>query len=377
MTMNMTEPHDVADLHQRGLVMPAPAQVYVDRSVSLQRLQPGAVLYPGTRLVGARVFVGAGARIGSEGPATIEDSAIDRGCEIASGFVSGAVLLPRARLGGSAHIRPATLLEEEASVAHAVGLKQTILLAYVTLGSLINACDLLVAGGTSREDHSEVGSGFIHFNFTPWGERGDKATPSLVGDVVQGVFQRRERIFLGGLSGIVGPGEVGYGAVTLAGQVVRAKVPERKLWREGVREINVDTQRFERKAPHAPKIAANLRYLGQLAALQAWYQQVRLARRLAAPDSDDAAPEVLQAAIELVDAAIKERLRRLTDYVGIDPLARPGEPAPRCPDALLGVQPHLAHHPWLRSLDDHQAQVGMQWLDAVAQHTVAQLGAHF
>ena len=56
-------------------------------------------------------------------------------------------------------------------------------LAFVTIGSLVNFCDLLMAGGSSRQDHSEVGSGYIHFNFTPWGARGDKATPSLIGDV--------------------------------------------------------------------------------------------------------------------------------------------------------------------------------------------------
>src|SRR5690606_1997997 len=129
------------------------------------------------------------------------DSALARGAAVASGYVEGAVLLREAKLGANAHVRPGTLLEELASTAHAVGLKQTVLLAYVTLGSLINFCDCLMAGGTSRSDHSEVGSGFIHFNFTPWGERGDKATPSLIGDVVRGVFLRERRIFLGGLAG--------------------------------------------------------------------------------------------------------------------------------------------------------------------------------
>ena len=38
-------------------------------------------------------------------------------------------------------------------------------------------------------------SGFIHFNFTPWGKNGDKATPSLVGNVTEGVFLDQKRIF--------------------------------------------------------------------------------------------------------------------------------------------------------------------------------------
>ena len=119
-------------------------------------------------------------------------------------------MLRRSRVGSNAHIRVGTLVEEEASTAHAVGLKHTVLMSFVTLGSLINFCDGLISGGRSRREHTEVGSGFIHFNYTPRGHAGDKATPSLIGDVVHGVFLRQPRIFLGGLSGIVGPQKVGF-----------------------------------------------------------------------------------------------------------------------------------------------------------------------
>jgi hypothetical protein len=68
-------------------------------------------------------------------------------------------------------------------------------MAYVTVGSLVNFCDALVSGGQSRAQHSEIGSGFIHFNYTPSGKTGDKATPTLVGDVERGVFLREEKIF--------------------------------------------------------------------------------------------------------------------------------------------------------------------------------------
>lgn len=373
--MTLTEPYSCADLAARGLVMPAPSQVYVDRSVPLERLQPGAVLYPGARLAGASVFVGAGARIGSEGPATVLDSAIDRGCEIGSGFVSGAVLLPRAKLGGSTHVRPVTLLEEEASVAHAVGLKQTILLAYVTLGSVINACDLLVAGGTSREDHSEVGSGFIHFNFTPWGARGDKATPTLAGDVVRGVFLRSERVFLGGLSGVVGPGEVGFGSVTVAGQIVRSKVPERRVWRDDMGKMDVDVRRMDAGVLSRSKVKANLRYVGQLAALQAWYTQIRQGRRAGAVDG--ASPEVLAAAVALIGQAMDERLKRLSDYCGMGRVACPAGEVPACPDELLAVRPELAHLDWLAALDDAQVQAGSAWLSDVAARAVTELEPRF
>ena len=88
-------------------------------------------------------------------------------------------------MGLGAQVREGCLLEEEANGAHCVGLKQTILFPFVTLGSLINFCDCLMAGGTSRKDHSEVGSSYIHFNYTP---DGDKTTASLFGDVPRGVM---------------------------------------------------------------------------------------------------------------------------------------------------------------------------------------------
>ncbi|MCU0691592.1 MAG: UDP-N-acetylglucosamine pyrophosphorylase, partial [Polyangiaceae bacterium] len=183
-----------SDLEQRlarlaatGVHIVDPRQTYVASDVELVRMQPQAVLHPGTRLSGPRCWVGRGATVGTEGPATLHNAVLDEGASVASGFVDGAVLLRKASLGANAHVRPGTLLEEESSTAHAVGLKQTILLSFVTLGSLINFCDCLMAGGTSRQDHSEVGSGYIHFNFTPWGKRGDKATPSVIGCVPRGV----------------------------------------------------------------------------------------------------------------------------------------------------------------------------------------------
>ena len=144
-------------------------QTFIGAEVSSDRVRPGAILHPGTRLHGARTFLAEGAQVGTEGPATVRDAVFGCGASIASGYVEGAVLFSGASLGAASHVRPGTILEEEASTAHAVGLKHTILLSFVTLGSLINFCDCLMAGGSSRRDHSEVGSGFIHFNFTPWG----------------------------------------------------------------------------------------------------------------------------------------------------------------------------------------------------------------
>ena len=164
-------------LEAKGVTIIDRRQTYLDEAIDESRICRGAVLYPGTRLVGTRTFVGPGAKVGIEGPAVLVNTIIGEDSEVASGYLNEAVMLRNARVGSNAHIRVGTLMEEEASTAHAVGLKHTVLMSFVTMGSLINFCDGLISGGKSRRQHTEVGSGFIHFNYTPWGKSGDKATP--------------------------------------------------------------------------------------------------------------------------------------------------------------------------------------------------------
>src|SRR6266700_1263419 len=299
-------------LRARGVRMPDPAQVFIDEGVDPARVDPTVTLHPGTRLHGRRTFLAAGAAVGSEGPATLVDCVFGEGASIASGYAKGAVLLRGASLGANAHVREGTLLEEEASTAHAVGLKQTILLSFVTLGSLINFCDLLMAGGTSRQDHSEVGSGFIHFNFTPWGRSGDKATPSLIGDVSSGVFLRQRRIFLGGQAGLVGLRAVGYGSMTGAGQVVRRDVPAGKLSIQTARDVDEPLER-SMVARVPPVLEKNVTYIAQLRALEVFYAQVRLSRARRAGRTDLAV--VYEESLANLAACVAERVNRLQSFL--------------------------------------------------------------
>src|SRR6266436_4535806 len=266
--LDILEAHGVTILDRR--------QVYLDDAIDLNRVRADAILYPGTRLVGSGTFVGTGAKIGLEGPAVLENAVIGENAEVASGYLKDSVMLRDARVGSNAHIRVGTLLEEEASTGHAVGLKHTVLMSFVTFGSLINFCDGLISGGRSRKEHTEVGSGFIHFNYTPRGRSGDKATPSLIGDVPHGVFLRQPRIFLGGLSGIVGPQRVGFGSFTVAGQVLRREVPPNRIFGDTPRKVDQELSSLV-EAPNRI-IKLNLEYIGNLSALRAWYQNVRLAR---------------------------------------------------------------------------------------------------
>ncbi|MBP1624070.1 MAG: UDP-N-acetylglucosamine pyrophosphorylase, partial [Acidobacteria bacterium] len=157
----------VQNLLARGVLIPCPYSVEVDDSVVPDRIAPGVVIHTGCRIAGAKTSIGPGSELGKEAPVAIEDCQLGHKVELKGGYFSGATFLDGANMGSAAHVRPATLMEEEAGGAHAVGFKQTIFLSFVTAGSLINFCDALMAGGTSRKNHSEIGSSYIHFNFTP------------------------------------------------------------------------------------------------------------------------------------------------------------------------------------------------------------------
>lgn len=261
-------------LAEKGVEMPNPWTLDIGEEVAPDRISGrGVILFPGCRIYGRNTVISAGARIGYEGPATIDDCQIGPGVELKGGYFNKAVFLEKSSLGLGAHVREGTILEEEANGAHCVGLKQTILFPFVTLGSLINLCDCLVAGGTSRKDHSEVGSSYIHFNYTP---DGDKTTASLVGDVPRGVMLNRAPIFLGGQGGMVGPIRVNYGNVVAAGTVLRTDVDDEDRLVFG----QVPTGENRDRRPHSYRTIArvvgnNIRYLANLVALEHWYAYVR------------------------------------------------------------------------------------------------------
>jgi len=211
-------------LIEKGVKIPSPLTVDIGEEVDIERISgDGVVIYAGCKIYGKKTLIMSGTKLGYEGPVTIEDCQIGPNVKLKGGFFRNSVFLEKATMGYGAQIRDACILEEEANGAHVVGLKNTILFPFVTLGSLINFCDCLMAGGTSRRNHSEVGSSYIHFNYTP---DQDKATPSLIGDVPRGVMLTQSPIFLGGQGGLVGPSRLGYGTVVAAGVIYRGDCPE-------------------------------------------------------------------------------------------------------------------------------------------------------
>ncbi|STD13630.1 bifunctional N-acetylglucosamine-1-phosphate uridyltransferase/glucosamine-1-phosphate acetyltransferase [Dermatophilus congolensis] len=300
--MNMVE-----TLVAKGVTIPHPAMVTIDADVDPDRISgERVIIHPGARIRGARTVISSGAELGREGPVTVEDCIIGPDVQLKGGYAAKAVFLQGANLGLGHHVREGSILEEQAGGAHTVGLKQTILFPFVTLGSLINMCDCLMAGGTSRKNHSEVGSSYIHFNFTP---TGDKATPSMFGDVARGVMLRERPIFLGGQGGTVGPARVAYGTVVGAGEILRQDVNEENQLVIPGAAPSVRRDFSPEQIRGAARLAArNVEYLAALDALEAWYRQAR-APFFAAMELGDL---VLEGALGALASARQERAKRLS-----------------------------------------------------------------
>ncbi len=362
----------IRKLEEKGVIVVDPRQTYLSPEVNLDRIYAGSVLFPGCRLTGERTLIGTSAQIGTEGPAVIQNSIVGAEAEVGSGFLADSTLLPRAKAGANVHFRGGTLLEEYATTAHCVGLKQSILMYSVTLGSLINFCDVLISGGSSRREHTEVGSGFIHFNFTPWGKNGDKATPSMVGNVTDGVFLDQKRIFLGGLSGMVGPASVGFGAVTAAGQVIRHPVADSTIHAETGSNIDRNCSfcgvSFSEKRIRRIH-EKNAEFLAQLYALKEWYLQVRLQRSEIQGDSELSL--VLYGAVETIQSCMKERIKRYNSLAAEWSLAPMDEAVLDKKGSTLDVsvdwRTELAYDQWIKGVSKEERKGLHEWILGTAR----------
>ncbi len=347
----------------KGVSMPNPLTVDIAPDVDVDRISgDGVVIHPGCRIRGSRTVVSAGSVLGAESPVTIDNCRLGPRVELKGGYAANAVFLAGSSMGLGHHVREGTLLEEEASGAHCVGLKQTILFPFVTLGSLINFCDCLMAGGTSRTVHSEVGSSYIHFNFTP---TGDKTTPSLFGDVARGVMLREQPIFLGGQGGAVGPVTVAYGTVVGAGSIVRSDVhAEGQLVIVGPppsmqQEFDGGDYRSANRL-----VAKNVTYLANLDALEQWYRHVRQPFFA----TQELGPLVYEGALDVLAAARTERITRLRKLATKLPGANAAQQAltASMDEVCAGFgQASTPPDPALVAVMTHAAADGTAYLDAI------------
>lgn len=371
-------------LLRKGVKIANPASIEIGPEVDVNRISgKGVVIYAGCKIYGRDTLILPGVKLGYEAPVTLDDCQIGSDVELKGGFFNASVFLDKVKCGLGSHVREATIMEEQASIAHTVALKHTILLPFVTLGSLINFCDCLMAGGTSRRDHSEVGSAYIHFNFTP---SQDKATASLIGDVPRGVMLNQRPIFLGGQGGLVGPCRLGFGITVAAGTIIRKDEPgsDRLIFGGGGKGGNVAYSpgnfRIGKKI-----ITNNLMYIANLVALKHWNQQIRgLFEGSRFPEA------LLKGLDEKVGLAIAERINRLeavclrtqksgwSETKGIiqNQLSDPGDA--RSMDTFLeSIRQGISscgqdYIMVIQGLEPNESSAGTLWLQGIVDHIVTE-----
>ncbi len=302
---NANLPETVTCLLQKGVRMTAPFSVEIGKEVNPDRIDGSLIIYGAARIGGESTLITQDVKLGYEAPVNLMNCQLGAAVELKGGYFADSVFLDKVTMGSNAQIRSGCLLEEESGGNHTVGLKQTILFPFVKLGSLINFCDCLMAGGTSRKNHSEVGSSYIHFNYTP---QQDKATPSLMGDVPRGVMLREEPIFLGGQGAIVGPLQITYGTVIPAGVICRQDcITAGMICSPSV--LSFEPKKFipgiygeiNRKVNH------NIVYIANLLALRQWYCFVRREFFIRFKYGE----ALYAGALDVLNEAIVERIRQL------------------------------------------------------------------
>jgi carbonic anhydrase/acetyltransferase-like protein (isoleucine patch superfamily) len=390
----------IAKLRLAGVEVWGADRVYIGPEVTEGGIEPGAVLI--SALVrGRSTAIGARSRVGTSGMALVVNTQLGRDVEIGAGSYLNATLFDRVKVRGCAEIRQGTVLEEEAEAGHGVGMKHTYFTSGVVAGSCINFCDLLMTGGSSRRDHSEVGSGAVHFNYDP---RADKFG-SLIGDS-RGLLLRRRRIFIGGNSGIVAPVHIDFGAVVAAGAIVRRNLVANHLFsgQDGIPGPSV----FE---PHTyfdlrRKFLTVAHLCGNLHALVFWHNLVRL------PQAKGMERVLCKFAVANLRLHIAHRARELDKLIAklerfadadsgtkairrqhqhivasrqriYDLLARFRTSVPKPPDGFLAeyrrTRASMDHCNAIRTLEEPKARDAEKWLHAVAmapQSELQRLFAH-
>ena len=325
---------DLRNLLERGVHIPDLNLVYIAKDVQLENIASGCTIYPFSRIAGSKTQIHCGARIGLRGPVVLENSLIGKNSiigDLGQVTLTDTVVGPKSVLGAGVaeqavflgketmvndfttgygfRVRKGSLYEEDASSAQHTDTKMTILFPWVTLGSDINFCDVLLAGGTGPElgSFSEVGSGTIHFNYSI---RGDKATGSLFGNVLKGVFLDQERLFIGGNNSLLGPIKADYGAMTAAGARIKGRLHKGLNFGHSLPKGTVDYD--ARIFSGVSVIVKNqVNVLAELAALANWYKQVRI--KCTAQDQEQ--KSLYESGLRMIELNYQERMSHLNGYV--------------------------------------------------------------
>lgn len=292
----------IRSLLERGVIIPFPQSVCVAGDVVPERIEPGVVLQPGVLIEGGRTLLGRGSVLGPGGH--FENVRCGRDVRLADGHYHDCVFLDGAQVRSGAEIRSGSLFMERAQAAHTVGCKMTVLAGKVTLGSLVNFCDVFVSGGTDRPfDFTEIGSGAVHYNFTPNGLKfGSLIGPGAPGEMF-GLFPRT---FIGGQTQIVAPVMIGSGVIIPAGTSIRSSVPDGVICIEPPLKPGQHPYQPARMNRVREKFSITATILAHYQALKRYFEEIRGA--FACRNGDFFMADLYREAVAMLNLNIEERM---------------------------------------------------------------------
>ncbi len=217
-----------------GVTVVDPATTWVDVDV---QLEPDVTLLPGTQLLGS-TSVASGAVVGPD--TTLRDVVVEAGAQVVRSHATGARIGPGAVVGPFSYLRPGTDLGADGKIGAYVETKAA------TIGAHSKVPHLSYVGDATIGEYSNVGAGTIFVNYD-----GVTKHRSTVGDHVR----------IGSDNALVAPVDIGDGAYTGAGSVIRRDVPPGALGVNTAPQRTIDGWVLRRRAD-SPSAAAARAALG-------------------------------------------------------------------------------------------------------------------
>ena len=204
-----------------GVTVIDPASTWIDVEVTIGA---DTVIHPGTQLLGATT-IGANCTIGPD--STLTDVSIGAGASVVRTHGSESSIGDGAIVGPFTYLRPGTALGAESKLGAFVETKNS------TIGTGTKVPHLTYVGDADIGDHSNIGASSVFVNYD-----GETKHRTRIGSHVR----------TGSDTMFVAPVNVGDGAYTGAGTVLRADVPPGALAVSDNTQHNIDGW-VERKRP--------------------------------------------------------------------------------------------------------------------------------
>jgi bifunctional UDP-N-acetylglucosamine pyrophosphorylase/glucosamine-1-phosphate N-acetyltransferase len=192
-------------LLESGVTIVDPATTYVEPEVSIE---PDAVIQPGCHLRG-RTRIGRDCEIG---PNTyVVDSEIGTGSRVWFSVIEGATIGERVSIGPFSHVRPGTVIEEDANLGNFAEVKAS------RIGSGTQMHHFSYVGDAAIGRRVNIGAGAVTVNFSS--ETRQKSRTTVDDDAS-----------IGSDTMLVAPVDIGAGAMTAAGAIVTRDIPAGEVW---------------------------------------------------------------------------------------------------------------------------------------------------